>query len=130
VWNTLITEVFTNNGQYINARYVLVNLAQLTRRMYNIYKIRGSNLYQQNINIKAKHPIRSFCAEGQMSHFFLVSLVAVFLLCFLEKTFANETTWEERYHLVSISSLLPSSSCSTTKGQLIIFLISLSPNVL
>ncbi|RHN67175.1 putative nepenthesin [Medicago truncatula] len=51
-----------------------------------------------------------------MSHFFIVSLVTLFFLCFLEKRFANETTWEERYHLVSISSLLPSSSCSFTKG--------------
>lgn len=54
--------------------------------------------------------------SSKISHFFLVSLV-LFFFCFLEKSFAIERTLEERHHLVQISSLLPSTSCSSsTKG--------------
>ncbi|CAK8565654.1 unnamed protein product [Lathyrus sativus] len=54
---------------------------------------------------------------SQMSHFFLVSIAVFFFFFFLEKSFAIETTWEETHHLVQISSLLPSPSCSSsTKG--------------
>ncbi|CAJ2639859.1 unnamed protein product [Trifolium pratense] len=48
----------------------------------------------------------------QISHF--LSLFSLFFFCILEKSFAIETTWEQRHHLVQINSLLPSTSCSSS----------------
>ncbi|KAK7305166.1 hypothetical protein VNO77_43066 [Canavalia gladiata] len=56
----------------------------------------------------------------QISSFLLASLSLLFFLCSLENSFAFQTRREgkESNHLVHLSSLLPSSSCSSsTKGS-------------